>query len=206
MCGKRDSELPCRLWVCHSPQISMYLPTWKFTIPSPLGFYGDLITQAQMIKSLATGNRTYGPASLHSPEAWAGLQIPTSNHMVGFIGCHPSSFGTFQKSIHWHNKRCLYCSQLSSLEIPRALGALCQKEEWRQIYDSHCKSQYHSWRRTSFLILGTRVFSPNNTTVSFPRKESSLGMTEVVSSICLFRILQTECVPSPQIHVLKCNP
>ena len=53
---------------------------------------------------------TSSPSPLHWGQGvrWVGLKVPTY-HKVDSPGNQPPSFGSFQKSPHWHSKRHFHC-------------------------------------------------------------------------------------------------
>lgn len=72
-------------------KVSTCSPTWRLSLnPVLLAFYGDFITQACLINSLAIGN-SFSLQLLCPPEVWVGLEVPSPDPVVCFFGSQPHS-------------------------------------------------------------------------------------------------------------------
>lgn len=99
----KDAEFLCSPSSPLFPNLQMFTNPEAFQILSFVFFYGGFITEALLIKSLASDNG-FNFQALSSPWRWGlgdiGLKSSNSNHMTGCPSNKPPFIGVVQKSSH----------------------------------------------------------------------------------------------------------
>ena len=142
----KSVELPRFLQACHSSQVSTCSPTWKFPQTPCFGFLRRLHYRGTIDWTTDCWGLIQPPASPPFWGVWgAAWQIPAVYRrgwsfcwLVPILRCVPKVISlTYQKTP----------LSLSSLEIPRVLGVLCQKQNFSP--------------ETEFLAYKNSFFFPN---------------------------------------------
>ena len=92
----KGTKLPCTLQVTTPPKPPHVSQPGISPNSVLLNFYGDVMTEAQLIRSLAMGQDSTSTQRLGVGGCDRRFQL--SGHMVGSPGNHSASLDTFQKS------------------------------------------------------------------------------------------------------------